>query len=199
MNIYKPFARGADDPLELRQLVSYMAEHLLPGAVPLSPPLDFDPIHLALRQKETLIQFVLFARELGEEGFEILLDHVAKLEAKRNEQHDPTLQEIGICLAATGFSQTFLVRIPFELVRVSLIEWSFIRSEEEEAILIRDVRKGISLKPNSPKINHKDDVSKLSQFTLPSASGELSTPELITFSRFGMELRSRREQAKSAL
>lgn len=198
MNIYEPCVFGGDSR-ELKQLASHLAEYLLPGAVPLSGPLDSDPVHLTLRQKEVLIQFVLFSRELREEGFEILLDHVAKLEAKRNEQHDPTLQEIGICLAAPGFSQSFLSRVPFELVRISLIEWSSIRSESHEAILVRTARKGIGLDPASGKIVRNEETKKSLQPSVRYSPQELSTPELITFSRFGMELRSRREQAKSAV
>lgn len=197
MNIYEPCVFGGD-PCELKQLASHLVEHLLAGAVPISSPLDSDPVHLVFRRKDVLIQFVLFSRELGEEGFEILLDHVAKLEAKRGEQHDPTLQEIGICLAAPGFSQNFLSRVPFELVRITLIEWSLICSENQEAILVRTVRKGIGLDPVSPKIVGNEETKKSFQPSLRYSAQELSTPELITFSRFGMELRSRREQAKSA-
>lgn len=192
MNIYEPLAVSRDQ-CDLKSIASRLAEFFLPGAVPISPPIYHHSARLMLRQKSVLVEFCLHADELGDDQYGSLLEEMARLEARRKEEHDPTLQEIAICIGAFGFSQNFLTRIPHDLIRVMLFEWSFLRSDKEEALLVRQVRRGNALEHGDGGGNL--ERLKHSLFAHTKAPQDLSTPELVAFSRFGMELRSRKKTA----
>jgi len=196
MKIYQP-VNAPESETELKFLTSTLAERLLPDAMPLSEAAGSDPIHILLRGQSVLVEFHLYHRNLGEEIIGWILARAGELEMKRKDQGDPTLKEIGLCLLAHSFSTELLNRLPSDLVRLSLFQWSRIASDTEDAVLVDPIRKGLILRsenarmappvPVAAPVRPPEEVKPV-----PSFHEELSTPELIAFTRMSMELKKHR-------
>ncbi len=179
------------EPDKLSRLAVELAQYLIPHARLLDSKITKESVNLVLQEIEVLTAFNLRNGELGEEAFEDILKLASELESKRKKQGEASLKEINIYLLANRFLSGFLRRIPSNLAEIRLFEWSLIHSEANEAVFIREVLKGAHIKkiskelPQSPLVEHLPE----SQHFLHQ---ELSTPELIAFARFGVELRGHR-------
>ena len=186
--IYQPVAcNGAED--DLNRFAIDAATNLIPQAQLLSSKMAADSAHLLLRAASTLIAFDFYNRGLGEEAFEMVLRTAAELESKRKEQNDSLLKEIGIYVLAKDFSKDFLLRMSAGVTSVYLFEWSLIRSETQEAILIHQREEGAGYKGTRGLIDPFKPLQLFPQHSPPAQ--QLTTSELIAFARFGLELRDR--------
>jgi len=172
---------------DLNRLAIELARHLIPRARPLSSQMGNEAVHLLLQTPSKLTAFDLYNRELGEEAFEIVLRITAELESKRREQNNPLLKGIQVYLLAKHFPKDILRRIPLGFAEIRLFEWSFIRSEANDAILVREVTKDINQDKALNHVYQSEPLECLSQQHF--LRQELNTPELVAFVRLGMELR----------
>ncbi|OGW82323.1 MAG: hypothetical protein A3G33_11505 [Omnitrophica bacterium RIFCSPLOWO2_12_FULL_44_17] len=189
MKIYEPVY----DELSRESLVNILPaiiQKMFPAARFLSHPKGERAICQFILVEHTLVEIQIHSQELEEESFEWFLNSAARLEGKRKELNDANIQDIALCVFANGFSSHLLSRMSFGLIRVSLHEFSFIRSEGENAVFIRRVKEereanaGFSAALYPRPINSKTESG--------IRESDLSTPELIAFARLGMELRKRR-------
>jgi hypothetical protein len=198
MLIYQPSVFCFDE-IELNQATSFLAQKLFPSGKLLSTPSGSNPSSQLLRAGSLLVEFQLYTCDLGDEAFETILKTATHLETKRREQHDPSLLDISVCLAAFSFSRDLLARFPSGLIRVSMFQWEFIRSGKEEAILLREIKNNFVYEKevvhhDTPTLKYPIEEKEPST-SVPINSPELSTPELVAFARLGMELRNRKPKA----
>ena len=196
MLVYQP-ATGSLHSDQLRPIIPILTRKLFPAGKILSSSAGTEPLCQLLRSGPLLVELELYAKEIGNEAFEMLLKAATALEIKRKEQHDPSLVDISICILAKGFSKDFLARIPFSLVRVNVYEWALIQGDREEAVLIRkmkgvqEIGKDISMTQPVPPVPAVPQEKK-SLITQNVRVRELTTPELVAFAKLGMELRNRK-------
>lgn len=150
-----------------------------------------EPICQLFQSGNRLMEFQCYFRGVTEDFFERLLHSAAKLEAKRKELHNDTMQEIGICILASGYEPSLLTRISYGIVHLRLFEYVFMKSDGEEGMMVREVKKNLARNAVVENFIPQAPESGISE-TKHSDEFDLSTPELIAFTRLGMEIRHRR-------
>ena len=189
MIVYQPASVYLDQH-HLKPFTNQVSKHLFPKGKVLSSSIDVLGGHVLVQSGKELIALELYPKELRKEAFETILQVAAMLEAKRKEYTDGSISEIGVCLLAHGFSEELLLRIPFGVPKIRLFEWRLIRSEKDKGILLRELKNGF--RPEKT-LTEKNAMLKIESSQEKNLSSEnFSTPELIAFARFGMELRERR-------
>jgi len=180
--------------IDLRQKSEGLVKHLFPNGNVAHLETDGNRSRTILRDGKALIGFELFNCKVGEEGLEWILRFATDLEAMRKKQSVASAQEIALCLLATGFSQRFMERIRKGMVPLQLFDWSLIRSNNEEALLLHQVFPELKEVKFSP--SHRSGEFKPDTQVEHVAPDRLSTPERLAFERFRKELVTRRGQTR---
>ena len=189
MIVYQPASVYLDQH-HLKPFATQAAKHLFPKGKVLDSSINAAGAHLLVQTEKELIAMEFYPKELRENAFEEILKTAASLEVERKGRANRSFQETMICLFAHGFSQNLLIRIPTDVPTIRLFEWRLLRSEKDKAVVIRELKNGARPEKSSSEKNGALQIESPSR----RSPEDLSTPELIAFARFGIELRERRFQ-----
>lgn len=171
----------------LKRFALELVHQLIPQGKILSSQLNDESAHLLIQSDSVLAGFEFHTKELGVGAFQGALKTLADLELARKKGTAPAAKEIRLYVLAHHFSQDFLNQIPSSWQGMRLLEWTFIRSESGEGMLIREVKMPIPQKKTADQ-NYK--TGRIEKLSLAHDKEEWSTSELIAFARLGIELRN---------
>ena len=186
--IYRP-AVFCPKQKEWDQYAIESAKMLIPDGLILSKETANDVAHLMLHTTSQIIAFEFYAREEEDEVLELVLRAVTDLKIHETRNGGTLGKKPALYLITHHFSESLLKHLSFEHLEAHLFQWRWIRSETHQAMLIEEykVPEGYKTSPPAPSLSANAGSSV--RFRL--FRDELSVPEQIAFSHFGIELRNR--------
>ncbi|OGW77149.1 MAG: hypothetical protein A3J52_02750 [Omnitrophica bacterium RIFCSPHIGHO2_02_FULL_49_9] len=179
---------------DLKQKIAFVTKHLYPEGETFDAESGRDSARMIVKTSRLLIGIELFGNSVGTDAFERILKFALDLETKRAAHTASDLEKFKHCIVAPEFSGPFIKRVWEDFPFVELFEWSALRSESGEALLLRGV-KGLVLNDRTKQANGNAEAPSVEvQTSMPKSS--LSSKELIALTHFGLELKERRSKLK---
>lgn len=173
----------------LGRVANHLVKDLFPTPETVRSELVAGTHRSIIKNAKTLAGIELFAATLEEDAYEGILRFAADLESERKRLgSEGRLDEIAIYIFAGGYTPNFVARVQ-KGFHAHLFIWQSIHAGSEEALLIKDIyRPKVAAASEPPQ--HREHRVRSKEEPL----SDLSTPELVALTRFGMQLREKRAE-----